>query len=70
MAAIGGCALFQQCGTEPPALPASVGPLEYVEVAAAAQQALQGVEAVLQGGAAAGSTMQGASCLASSLHWP
>jgi hypothetical protein len=69
MAAIGGSPLFQQCGVEPPALLASVGPLEYVEVAAAAQQALQGVEAALQGDAAAGAAMQGATCLLSlSVH--
>lgn len=63
MAAIGGSPLFQLCTIDPPALPPSVGPLEYVEVAAATQQALQGVEAALQGDAAAAAPMQGASCL-------
>lgn len=47
MARISGSQLFQRCGLAAPALPAAAGPLEFVEAAAAAQQALQGIEAAL-----------------------
>ena len=59
MGAVSQSPLFAQHGVDPPALPAAAGRLASPEFSAAAEAALQALEAVVAAGAPAGDEHQG-----------